>query len=194
MVRPANFCFGGRAVPDHVGDPHLIRPREGNAAARQILDVSRRSAVRLRRARRAVETAAFVRDRLRANASGRSIRRSTTWQAIYEKTAPEYAEGASPAGRTAATACISGFFRGMHILTASSSTLFKYATTTNLREKGEFQLPARRSGCGAYGERYLAFEAVGDRNDIRDSVRLCADGQAALGPELRLQGNRCLPP
>jgi len=42
----------------------------------------------------------------------------------------------------------------------------QYAIDHDLREKGEFQFTAAQERLRATGERYLAFEAVGERHDI----------------------------
>lgn len=57
-------------------------------------------------------------------------------------------------------------FFGMHAFTPSIFDSLQYAIDSDLREKGEFQLTSAQERLRAGGERYLAFEAVGDRYDI----------------------------
>src|SRR5579884_1885555 len=85
-------------------------------------------------------------------------------EAIYEKPTPEYAEA-----HLRQAGLLHGMylcFFGMHILTPSIFECLQYAIDHDLREKGEFQLTSAQERLRAAGERYLAFEAVGDRHDI----------------------------
>jgi len=84
--------------------------------------------------------------------------------AIYEKPTPEYAEE-----HLRQADLLHGIylcFFGMHILTPGIFDCLQYAIDHDLREKGEFQLTSAQERLRAAGERYLAFEAVGDRHDI----------------------------
>jgi UTP--glucose-1-phosphate uridylyltransferase len=57
-------------------------------------------------------------------------------------------------------------FFGMHCFTPSIFDSLQFAIDRNLREKGEFQFTSAQERLRQSGERYLAFEAVGDRYDI----------------------------
>ena len=61
-------------------------------------------------------------------------------------------------------------FFGMHILTPAIFERLQYAIDHDLREKGEFQFTSAQEALRASGERYLAFEAVGDRLAHRRGV------------------------
>jgi UTP--glucose-1-phosphate uridylyltransferase len=84
--------------------------------------------------------------------------------AIFEKPTPEYAEG-----NLRQAGLLHGMylcFFGMHILTPGIFGCLQDAIDNDLREKGEFQFTSAQERLRASGERYLAFEAVGDRHDI----------------------------
>lgn len=57
-------------------------------------------------------------------------------------------------------------FFGMHAFTPTIFDSLQYAIDNDIREKGEFQLTSAQERLREGGERYLAFEAVGDRHDI----------------------------
>src|SRR5437868_1509468 len=83
---------------------------------------------------------------------------------IYEKPPVEYAEQ-----NLRVEGLLWGMylcFFGMHIFTPTIFDSLQYAIDHDLREKGEFQLTSAQERLRASGERYLAFEAVGDRHDI----------------------------
>lgn len=83
---------------------------------------------------------------------------------IFEKPTPEYAEQ-----HLQQAGLLHGMylcFFGMHILTPTIFDCLQYAIDHDLREKGEFQFTSAQERLRASGERYLAFEAVGDRHDI----------------------------
>jgi len=83
---------------------------------------------------------------------------------IYEKPSVEYAEES-----LRVEGLLWGMylcFFGMHALTPGIFDSLQYAIDHDLREKGEFQLTSAQERLRASGERYLAFEAVGDRYDI----------------------------
>lgn len=85
-------------------------------------------------------------------------------EAIYEKPSPEYAEA-----HLRQVGLLHGMylcFFGMHILTPGIFDCLQYAIDNDIREKGEFQFTSAQERLRASGERYLAFEAVGDRHDI----------------------------
>lgn len=98
-------------------------------------------------------------------------------EAIYEKPSPEYAEN-----NLRQAGLLHGMylcFFGMHILTSGVFDCLQYAIDNNLREKGEFQFTSAQEQLRVSGERYLAFEAVGDRHDI--GIPFCyAQTQASL--------------
>ncbi len=85
-------------------------------------------------------------------------------EAIYEKPTPQYAEE-----HLRQAGLLHGMylcFFGMHIMTPQIFDCLKYAMDNDLREKGEFQFTSAQERLRASGERYLAFEAVGERHDI----------------------------
>ncbi len=57
-------------------------------------------------------------------------------------------------------------FFGMHAFTPTIFDSLQYAIDHDLREKGEFQLTSAQERLREGGERYFAFEAVGERYDI----------------------------
>ena len=57
-------------------------------------------------------------------------------------------------------------FFGMHVLKPAVFDFLQYAIDNNLREGGEFQFTSAQERLRASGDRYLAFEARGDRHDI----------------------------
>jgi UTP--glucose-1-phosphate uridylyltransferase len=57
-------------------------------------------------------------------------------------------------------------FFGMHAFTPSIFENLQYAIDHDLREKGEFQLTSAQERLRENGEKYSAFEAVGERHDI----------------------------
>lgn len=98
--------------------------------------------------------------------------------AIYEKPAVEYAEK-----HLRQVGLLHGMylcFFGMHIFTPAIFESLQYAIEHNFREKGEFQLTSAQERVRASGERFLAFEAVGDRHDIGIPFGF-AQTQAVLG-------------
>jgi UTP--glucose-1-phosphate uridylyltransferase len=54
----------------------------------------------------------------------------------------------------------------MHCFSPSIFDALQHAIDNDEREKGEFQLTSAQERIRQNGERYLAFEAVGDRYDI----------------------------
>lgn len=83
---------------------------------------------------------------------------------IYEKPSVEYAEE-----RLRVAGLLWGMylcFFGMHAFTPGIFDSLQYAIDHDLREGGEFQLTSVQERLREGGERYLAFEAVGDRYDI----------------------------
>ena len=85
-------------------------------------------------------------------------------ETIYEKPSAEYAER-----HLKQEGLVFGMylcFFGMHIMTPQIFDCLQYAQDNNLREKGEFQFTSAQERLRASGERYLAFEAIGDRHDI----------------------------
>jgi UTP--glucose-1-phosphate uridylyltransferase len=84
--------------------------------------------------------------------------------AIFEKPTAEYAEA-----HLRQAGLLHGMylcFFGMHILTPGIFDCIQHAIDHDLREKGEFQFTSAQEALRASGERFLAFEAVGDRHDI----------------------------
>ena len=57
-------------------------------------------------------------------------------------------------------------FFGMHCFTPSIFDSLQHAIDNDLREKGEIQLTSAQERVRESGERYVAFEAVGERYDI----------------------------
>ena len=57
-------------------------------------------------------------------------------------------------------------FFGMHAFSPSIFDSLQYAIDNDLREKGEIQLTSAQERLRESGERYLAFEALGERYDI----------------------------
>lgn len=96
----------------------------------------------------------------------RTAERPPTYEvdAIYEKPSVEYAEAhlQQPGLLHGMYLC----FFGMQVMTAGIFDCLKYAIDNGLREKGEFQFTSAQERLRASGERYLAFEATGDRHDI----------------------------
>lgn len=83
---------------------------------------------------------------------------------IYEKPPLEYAEQ-----KLRVEGLLWGMylcFFGMHAFTPTIFDSLQYAIDHDLREKGEFQLTSAQERLREGGERYLAFEAVGERHDI----------------------------
>lgn len=83
---------------------------------------------------------------------------------IYEKPSVEYAEE-----HLRVAGLLWGMylcFFGMHAFTPGIFDSLQYAIDHDLRERGEFQLTSAQERLREGGERYLAFEAVGDRYDI----------------------------
>jgi UTP--glucose-1-phosphate uridylyltransferase len=83
---------------------------------------------------------------------------------IFEKPSLEYAEK-----RLRVEGLLFGVylcFFGMHIFTPSIFDSLQYAIDHDLREKGEFQLTSAQERLRESGEKYLAFEAFGERHDI----------------------------
>jgi UTP--glucose-1-phosphate uridylyltransferase len=83
---------------------------------------------------------------------------------IFEKPSVEYAEANLRVGGLLWGIYLCFF--GMHIFLPSIFDSLQYAIDHDLREKGEFQLTSAQERLREGGERYLAFEAVGDRYDI----------------------------
>ncbi|HEV2471744.1 MAG TPA: sugar phosphate nucleotidyltransferase [Chthonomonadales bacterium] len=84
--------------------------------------------------------------------------------AIYEKPGMEYAERFLQ--QEGLLHGIYLCFFGMHIMSPAIFDCLKHAIENDLRENGEFQFTSAQERLRASGERYLAFEAVGDRHDI----------------------------
>lgn len=83
---------------------------------------------------------------------------------IYEKPSVEYAEShLRVEGLLWGTYLC---FFGMHAFHPSIFDSLQYAIDHDLREKGEFQLTSAQERIRENGERYIAFEAVGERHDI----------------------------
>lgn len=85
-------------------------------------------------------------------------------EAIFEKPTPEYAEE-----KLQQAGLLHGMylcFFGMHILSPAVFDCLQYAIDNDLREKNEFQFTSAQERLRASGERYMAFEAVGERHDI----------------------------
>ncbi len=83
---------------------------------------------------------------------------------IYEKPSQEYAER-----HLRVEGLLWGMylcFFGMHVFTPGIFDSLQYAIDHDIREKGEIQLTSAQERLRESGERYLAFEAVGDRYDI----------------------------
>jgi UTP--glucose-1-phosphate uridylyltransferase len=145
-----------------LGD-HIYTSGEERRCARQILDVYERYQADIS----AVQQTPTELLHLFGTVCGERISDSPpTYElaAIYEKPAPEYAEE-----HLRQADLLHGIylcFFGMHILTPGIFDCLQYAIDHNLREKGEFQLTSAQERLRASGERYLAFEAVGDRHDI----------------------------
>ena len=57
-------------------------------------------------------------------------------------------------------------FFGMHVMNPGIFDCLKFAIDNDLREKGEFQFTAAQERLRAGGEKYYAYETVGDRHDI----------------------------
>jgi UTP--glucose-1-phosphate uridylyltransferase len=82
---------------------------------------------------------------------------------IYEKPPVEYAEN-----NLRVEGLLWGMylcFFGMHAFNPSIFDSIQYAIDHDLREKGEFQLTSAQERLREGGERYVAFEAVGERFD-----------------------------
>ena len=85
-------------------------------------------------------------------------------ETIFEKPTEEYAEK-----HLRQAGLLHGMylcFFGMHIMKPAIFDCLQYAIDNNLREKGEFQFTSAQDRLRETGDRYLAFEAVGDRHDI----------------------------
>jgi len=85
-------------------------------------------------------------------------------ETIFEKPTPDYA-----AENLQQPGLLHGMylcFFGMHLMQPTIFDSLQYAIDNDLREKGEFQFTAAQERLRSTGERYLAFEAVGERHDI----------------------------
>ncbi len=83
---------------------------------------------------------------------------------IHEKPSREYAEK-----NLVQQGLLHGMylcFFGMHVLSPAVFDCLQYAIDNNLREGGEIQFTSAQERLRASGERYMAFEAEGDRHDI----------------------------
>lgn len=83
---------------------------------------------------------------------------------IVEKPTPQYAEkNLQQAGLVFGMYLC---FFGMHIMKPEIFDCLQYAMDNNLRENNEFQFTSAQERLRSRGEKYLAFEAIGDRLDI----------------------------
>ncbi|HZO92007.1 MAG TPA: sugar phosphate nucleotidyltransferase [Chthonomonadaceae bacterium] len=145
-----------------LGD-HIYTTGEDKRCARQILDVFERYGSSVS----AVQQTPTELLHLFGTVCGKRIAEQPPvyeLEAIYEKPTPEYAEA-----HLRQAGLLHGMylcFFGMHILTPSIFECLQYAIDHDLREKGEFQFTSAQERQRASGERYLAFEAIGDRHDI----------------------------
>lgn len=158
----AREFVGGEPFLLMLGD-HIYTSGEERRCARQILDVFDQYGSSVS----AVQQTPTELLHLFGTVCGRRIaERPPVYEidSIYEKPAPEYAEE-----HLRQADLLHGIylcFFGMHIFTPGIFDTLQYAIDHNLREKGEFQLTSAQERLRASGERYLAFEAVGDRHDI----------------------------
>lgn len=83
---------------------------------------------------------------------------------IYEKPSIEYAEQHLRVEGLLWDVYLCFF--GMHLFQPSIFDSLQFAIDRDLREKGEFQLTSAQERLREGGERYVAFEAVGERHDI----------------------------
>jgi UTP--glucose-1-phosphate uridylyltransferase len=161
-VYQAREFVGGEPFLLMLGD-HIYTTSAEKRCARQILDVFEKYGSSVS----AVQQTPTELLHLFGTVTGKRIGdRPQTYEtrAIYEKPTPEYAEE-----HLRVSGLLHGMylcFFGMHILTPGVFDCLQYAIDNDLREKGEFQFTSAQERLRAAGERYLAFEAVGDRHDI----------------------------
>lgn len=145
-----------------LGD-HIYTTAEEKRCARQILDVAEKYDCSVS----AVQQTPTELLHLFGTVCGKRIdEHPPTYElaAIYEKPSPEYAEA-----NLRQVGLLHGMylcFFGMHVLSPSIFERLQYNIDHDVREKGEFQFTGAQEALRASGERYLAFEAVGDRHDI----------------------------
>lgn len=145
-----------------LGD-HIFTSQHHKRCARQILDVYEEFDSSVSAVQQTPEELLHLFGTVRGN---RVAEQPPVYEldAIYEKPTPEYAEA-----NLRQAGLLHGMylcFFGMHILTPNIFDCLQYAIDNDLREKGEFQFTSAQDRLRASGERYLAFEAVGDRHDI----------------------------
>jgi UTP--glucose-1-phosphate uridylyltransferase len=156
-----NFV-GGEPFLLMLGD-HIYTSGTGRRCARQILDVFEKYGASVS----AVQQTPSELLHLFGTVRGKLIQenpRVYDVDHIYEKPSVEYAEES-----LRVEGLLWGMylcFFGMHIFTPDIFDCLQYAVDNDLREKGEFQLTSAQERLRAGGQRYLAFEAVGDRYDI----------------------------
>ncbi len=145
-----------------LGD-HIYTSSSDSRCARQVIDVYAQYGATVS----AVQQTPSELLHLFGTVCGRRIaERPPTFEvdAIYEKPSVEYAEA-----HLRQSGLVHGMylcFFGMQVMTSGIFDCLKYALDNDLREKGEFQFTSAQERLRASGERYLAFEATGDRHDI----------------------------
>lgn len=145
-----------------LGD-HIYTSGTENRCARQIIDVYEKYGAHVS----AVQQTPAELLHLFGTVRGRLIQESPRVydvDHIFEKPPVEYAEQ-----NLRVEGLLWGMylcFFGMHLFNPSLFDSLQHAIDNELREKGEFQLTSAQERLREAGERYLAFEAVGDRHDI----------------------------
>jgi UTP--glucose-1-phosphate uridylyltransferase len=145
-----------------LGD-HIYTTGEPRRCARQILDVFERFGASVS----AVQQTPTELLHLFGTVCGKRIAEQPPVyevEAIFEKPSPEYAEA-----HLQQAGLLHGMylcFFGMHILTPGIFDCLQFAIDNNMREKNEYQFTSAQERLRASGERYLAFEAIGERHDI----------------------------
>lgn len=173
VVQPTPEGYGHAVwcARDFVGDEpfllmlgdHIYTSQHERRCARQVLDVFERFGACVSAVQQTPEELLHLFGTVRGT---RIAENPPVYEldAIYEKPSPEYAEA-----HLRQSGLLHGMylcFFGMHVLTPGIFEALQYAIDRDLREKGEFQLTSAQERLRASGERYLAFEAVGDRHDI----------------------------
>lgn len=158
----ARDFVGGEPALVMLGD-HIYTTGESRRCARQIMDVFEQYGASVS----AVQQTPTELLHLFGTVCGKRIAdQPPTYdvEQIYEKPTAEYAEK-----HLRQAGLLHGMylcFFGMHILTPGIFDRLQHNIDHDLREKGEFQFTSAQEQLRASGERYMAFEAIGDRHDI----------------------------
>lgn len=147
-----------------LGD-HIFTTSEETRCARQILDVYERYECSVS----AVQQTPAELLHLFGTVCGKRIEadeRQAVYEveSIYEKPTPKYAEQ-----HLQQAGLVYGMylcFFGMHLMKPEIFDCLQYAIDNDLREKNEFQFTSAQERLRSRGDKYLAFEAIGDRHDI----------------------------